>query len=68
MPATSGTIFDQTLLRWIFPASSLDALQDRKAEQDNRTNCDPMRGDMQYHGSIDQPADQYQETDDVNPE
>jgi hypothetical protein len=27
-----------------------------------------MRGDMQYHTCIDQPADQYQEADNVNSE
>jgi hypothetical protein len=55
-------------LRRIFSARGLDALQNRKAQEYDCTHGDPMRGNMQYHGSIDQPANQYQEAGDVNPE
>ena len=41
------------LLRRIFSPRGLDALQNRKAQEYNCTHCDPTRGDMQYHGSID---------------
>jgi hypothetical protein len=41
------------LFRRIFSPRGLDALQNRKAQEHNCTHCDPMRGDMQYHGSID---------------
>jgi hypothetical protein len=44
----------------------LDALQNRKAEEYNCPHRDPMRGNMQYHGSINQPPEQYQEADNVN--
>ena len=57
-----------SLVRRIFSPRGLDALQNRKAEEHNCTYCDPMRGHMQYRGSIDQPADYYQEADNVNPE
>src|ERR1035437_1264318 len=41
------------LLRRIFSPRGLDSIQNRKAKEHNCTDCDPMRGDMQYHGSID---------------
>jgi len=58
----------QLSVRWVFSARGLDALQDRKAQEHNGAHCDPVRGDMQDHGSIDEPADQYQEADKVETE
>jgi hypothetical protein len=46
----------------------LDAFENSKAQEYNCTHGDPPRGDLQYHGSPDQTADQYQEADNVNPE
>ena len=40
-------------LRLVFSSRGLDALKNRKAKEYNCTHCDPLRGDMQYHGSID---------------
>ena len=56
------------LLRRIFTPGGLDAFQNRQAQEYDCTYCDPMPRDMQDHGSIDEPADQYQESDQVNPE
>jgi hypothetical protein len=41
------------LFRRIFAPRGLDALQNRKAQEYNGAHCDPMRGDMEDHGSID---------------
>jgi hypothetical protein len=36
----------------IFSPCGLDALQNREAQENDCTYCDPMRSDMQYHGPI----------------
>jgi hypothetical protein len=53
---------------WIFCPCGLDALQNREAQENNCTHCDPMRSDMQNHGPIDQPGNYYQEADNVDRE
>jgi hypothetical protein len=53
-------------LRRVFSPRSLDALQYGKTEEHNCAHHNPMRGEMEQHGSINQPADQYQEADKVN--
>jgi hypothetical protein len=52
----------------IFSPRVLDTLQNRQSKEHDCAHGDPMRGDMQYHGGVDQTADHYQETDHVNPE
>jgi len=54
------------LTRWIFSACSLDALQDRQAKENERSDCNPMRRDMKNHGSKDQSPNQDEETNYVN--
>jgi hypothetical protein len=56
------------LLCRVFSARGLDALENGKAQQYDRAYCDPMWGNMQDYGSIDQPANQYQEADNVDSE
>jgi hypothetical protein len=46
----------------------LDTLQDGEAQEHDGAYCDPMSGDMQDHGSVNQPADQNQEAENVNSE
>ena len=45
------------MLRRIFSARNLNALQNRKAQQHDCAYCNPMRGDVQYSGSINESAD-----------
>ena len=44
------------LFRRIFAPRGLDALQNREAHEYDCAHGDPMRRNMQYHGSIDQPT------------
>jgi hypothetical protein len=61
---------NKVLASWgrIFSPRGLDALQNREAQEHNCTHCDPLRGNMQYHGSVDQPANQDQEADNIDSE
>lgn len=53
------------LVRFIPLTRGFDTCQDREAHEYDTAHCNPMLGNMQYDGAINQPADYYQESDDV---
>ena len=63
--STGGLAATRVRLRRIPLPRSFDAHHNREAQQHNGAHRDPLRGEMQYDGSVDQPADQDKEADNV---